>query len=265
MDRYLIHELVSSPNAKILHFRPGFDSRDEFGNRAFSSPLSYTDREGRRVKAAMLVSPQGEKFIRENKGILQDLDKGMREFSEGINKGEFSLLKEEDPKIDLSHSRYLTWIASGGQSRTFILETEVNKYIVKTNVTMSSKYIDFTQPYINEMLQTQKLRKLLKKDLEEAHMDFGRFLFATGYMSCMEYVEGESGEFDMDDTKPVTVIYKKVKEMVRQFQVKRDPLWVNVDVDWTGEDHLLPTANMVKTKDKLVWIDPFMHKDMDNY
>lgn len=77
---YLKRELFINPDALLKHFHPPTDSseRDRFSNRIFfSRDRANIGQNKEEVKAALLVSPEGEAFIKENRGILNLIDKGL--------------------------------------------------------------------------------------------------------------------------------------------------------------------------------------------
>lgn len=72
-ERYLPEEVFKEPNATVRHFAPEKGQRDRFGNRLFvSRNLAYLDGVGKEVKAGILISPEGQKFITQNLGILKE-------------------------------------------------------------------------------------------------------------------------------------------------------------------------------------------------
>lgn len=72
--------LETNPEVSIRHFKPLEGGRDRFGNRFFKSPeLAFTDREGEKSKAGLLLSKTGEEFIKNNPGILRKLEEGLIE------------------------------------------------------------------------------------------------------------------------------------------------------------------------------------------
>lgn len=259
-ERYLVDQLNPADGADIFHFEPTANGRDEFGNRVFSSPLSYLDRENRITKAALLVTPKGEQFIKSNKGILQDIDAGIKKFTDKIKSEKIDLLDEENPVFTISPTKNLTWIHSGGQSNAFILEVDDKKYIVKTITSMSTQYEDFSQPYINEMLQVQHMGKALKEDFQKANIQMPEFLFATGYLSCTEFVDGQP-TIQPADPQPILDAIKKADEYVEKMKKNKNSLWHDIHVDWNGV--AIPSKNMIRTKDTFVWVDPFYHNITD--
>ena len=258
-QRYISTELQASPDAKILHFKPDSTDRDEFGNRAFSSPLSYVDRENRKTKAAILVSSEGEELIKTNKGILKAIDQGLQAFTKKIESQEVSLWEPEKPSINIGEDRTLTWIDSGGQSDAFVLQIGERKYVIQTNTSHKAKFTNYSQPYINEMLQTQELQAQLKKDLEEAEVELSHFLFATPYVSCTKYMPG-SESITRKDLTPVYNVLRKAVNYVSSKHDADDPLWKNVGIDINPGLDQLPGKNMLQREDKLIWLDPFYHK-----
>jgi hypothetical protein len=261
-QRYISTELQANPEAKILHFKPDSTGRDEFGNRAFSSPLSYIDRENRETKAAILVSPEGERFIKSHRGILKAIDTGLQEYSRMVEAGEIMHRKEDKPKITLGGNGELTLLQSGNQSRTFLLtDSEGNNYVVQTLLSRKATYTSYSQPYVNEMLQTQELEKALHEDLSAAEIDMPQFLFATGFVSCTKYFEnGEPAtNYNLSEKKVKSTlkIFKKARDFAEKKGREHNPLWENIDID--AFTNTLPGDNVLKVGSRLAWIDPLYH------
>ncbi len=110
---HIYDESLTQPDAPLRHAEKESrtQKRDRFGNRAFaSSELAYRDREGKETKSALLVSQAGERFLKENSGILHELDRALKMEMEKTRDARF---KESH---DLGSGRSLQYLGSGGQS-----------------------------------------------------------------------------------------------------------------------------------------------------
>ena len=154
--------LHQNPKAPLLrHFIPVTEAgakipRDRFGNRVIASQASsYFDREGTETKAGLLMSIEGEEFIKSNRGILSDIDKGVHTIIQGEKEG------SSGSSVNLDHGGNLTVFSpdtSPKQSKHFILDLKGEKYLVKIkNREQNYDDSDITQPFVNEMLQGQSI------------------------------------------------------------------------------------------------------------
>lgn len=256
--RFHEHKLWEDPSAEVKNFKPVENGRDKFGNRLFRSPEHYYfDRADEKVKAALLVSRKGELLIKNNPGILNDLDQGLIKMEYTSEPG--NLIKRRS-SVDLGKGRKLTYIAQGGQSQVYILEANGNKYAVKTK---SSKYINFpdpSQPYINEMLQMQDMTENLKEEFAKLSIRLPSFLFASGQVGCAEFVEGEKPTAE-DFANKSEQLRTLVKDYLGKKKLDGDPLWENISSDLFVFSKI-KTLNFVKEKDgTLVWVDPLFYDD----
>ncbi len=258
--RFLVDELSKGVDAEILHFEPVSGGRDRFGNRVFSSELSYRDADRRDVKSALLVSRQGEDFIRQNPGILSDLDRGMNALVSEMKTMKFKFFGASKLEIDLAKNRHLSLLGGGNQSQVFVLEVSNKKFAIKTPVSLSAKYAMYSQPYINEMLQIQTIQESLGPELEKANVYLPEPFFASGHISCTNYVDGDTGIMDSKTRERVVGACDKVLNFVETKRRSGDPLWKNVDVDWIGGDRP-PLINMIQRGEKIFWVDPVFHNE----
>ncbi|MBP6884080.1 MAG: hypothetical protein KBC06_02515 [Candidatus Pacebacteria bacterium] len=248
-ERFYPEEITKDPIApKVEHFHPVKDGRDRFGNRIFYSPeLAYDDRDGQRTKAALLVSKEGEEFIKTNKGILKDIAQGLATI-------ETSGKVQPERRADLSQGRTLDFITQGGQSRFYMLKVDGKKYAIKTHHTPRVELLD--QPYINEMLQTQSMAVDLKEKLAALKVRFSTFLFASGQVSCTLYEEGHRPDENASATLAALV------DIAEEYTFERseDPLWHNINIDGLDLSFSTDTdgRNFKQKPDgSLVWVDPF--------
>lgn len=253
--RYADSKLVIDKSARIKHIVRQEENRDIFGNRIFTSAdKAYQDREGDNVKAGLLISPEGESFVRTNPGILTNIDKGLVELEYTLEKDTF----KRKTQVDLGEGRKMTYLTAHGQSSVYLLEVGKEKYIVKTkNYASGETFATAAQPYINEMLQTQTLAHSLKNKLAEINISLPTYMFASGQISCMKFEEGN---------KPEMQEYRESFEKLRQLssdyilqQQNNDvDLWKNMAVDLDLRTDV--TRNFKKRSDgSLVWIDPFLY------
>jgi len=258
--------LHSNPETPIQHFVPletpeGTTPRDRFGNRIFSSAnKSYFDRQGHETKAAMLVSSNGEAFIKKNPGILNDIDRGINELTYALKPDSLWKTIEE---IDLGRERKMKKLPNGqgGQSLVYLLEVGDEKYVVKKKVSQRRESESVSQPYINEMLQTQAIEHDLQRELHEAGIEMPTYQFASGQVSCAEFVEGlyPSEEY----------LHKKIADLLPKIESyisgQEAPLWKNIQLDAKYTDVaprtiMYKTDNFIQKKDRtIVWIDPFLY------
>ncbi len=274
-ERYTRELFPNDSRAGIAHFKPEENGRDRFGNRLIPSGLfskdgkglAYLDGAGINIKAGILISPDGEDFIKENPGILKWIDQGLAIFEKGnkLNTTQTKIILEDDDKNPVGALEY---IKSGGQSNFYILVVGGKKYAIKTH--RDRKFGEakesISQPYINEMLQTQSVAHDLERRLADLNVKMANFIFASGQVSCTSYEENASNYL------------KLTFEIIRQLQfylniylsMKRDssnnPLWENVRVDLeVYNDYHEMTVNLCRKNfisradGELVWIDPFIH------
>lgn len=242
--RYFPNTLRSG-QAEVKHFTPVNRLEDRFGNRVFRSrELIYSDRSHSSVRAALLVSPKGREFIRSNPRILSNIDSGLA-------------ILEDEKIAELASGRRLERWKSGSQSRVNLLTVDGQKKVMKTQ--SSSLY---SQPFINEMLQVQSLQADLGDQLGQFNVEMPTFLFASGQVSCIKFIDGE--EAVENDLRPfVGKLYRIVENYVRDQNKGGNKLSTGVFVDLMK---FYPTTqiranNFVKTPDrKLVWIDPFFFR-----
>ncbi|HSX01518.1 MAG TPA: hypothetical protein VLF67_04735 [Candidatus Saccharimonas sp.] len=254
-------QLHPDPDAKVRHFRPRLQDRladlrsptvqrDTYGNRVFTSTgeaadAAYYDLGGRLNKASLLLSREGEDWLGQNPGVLAD-----------INRGLIALTHQPTPdtptptSVELSHGRNLSKMAfpsvNAGhkQSVIYLLETPGGKYVIKT----ANQANNMAQPYFNEMLQTQQLAHDMRKQFAAAGVELPRFLFATGQISCTEFVEGTM--LPRDEVDAAT---EKLRgQVARYMRGKLRSLWVGVEHDMRNHYNFIRRPN-----GSLVCIDPF--------
>lgn len=263
--RFQDDALHRNPDAPLQHFLPlkvpeGSRQipRDRFGNRIFSSAnKSYLDRKGEPTKAALLVSPAGELFIKENPGILNDIDRGIVELTDTGQLGTYwtSIYLGKERKMQ----RLLN--GRGSQSLVYLLKTADKKYVVKKKNPQARLHEDVSQPYINEMLQTQALATDLKQELTTAGVAMATHFFASGQVSCAQFEEGQhpKPEYLKEKTNDL------IGEVQNYIRSQTSDLWENIDQDAKVYDYsptriVFRTDNFIQKPDgTLVWIDPFLY------
>ncbi|MGE5041376.1 MAG: hypothetical protein ACM3IJ_00545 [Candidatus Levyibacteriota bacterium] len=266
-QRFHQDKLHEDKAANFPHFRPEKDTgKDRFGNRFFSSlKTAFLDREGNSFKAGVLVSPEGEEFLKENLGILQDIDKGLTKMTEiGESKRVIS------GAIDLGGQRSLAFLGQGAQSDAFMLETPTGRYVVKKgreSKTEQPSVLNRRQPYINEMLQIQELSEDLRKEIAKKGIFFPTFLFASSHVSCEAYEEGVPVTSDQqaESIKAFAALVNKTVQKKNSL-----PLWRNIEADvikkvtpYGDKTYEVPLNDLVKRQDgTIVWLDPLMYNSV---
>ncbi len=258
-----------SQEVGIKHFQPEKDGRDRFGNRIFTSKdMGYVDKAGDEVRAAMLVSPEGQEFVRQNPGILQDIERGLGQMQEfaSSEKGLRAL-----GRLNLENGRTMEYLASGALSHALLLTVEgkngaeTRKYVLKIKNKDPNRrsYMEkYPQPYINEMLQLQALGTDLKADLDPLHVHFPTYFFASGQVMCTEYIEGGIPEDNKIMVPLLGELSKRLNTYINKQKGKKNPLWKNVWVDDFIATYIVPAGhNFVKTVDnELYWVDPIVYE-----
>jgi len=256
-------ELFRDTNAPIKHFSPvdlsdGYP-RDRFGNRVISSGsrLAYLDREGDAIRATLLVSREGEDFLRGNKGILRAMEQVIIDNEISDKKGN----KSKAVSPDLGGEKYLKrhYEKDGSQSKIYVFEAGKKKIVVKKTQTESID--DFgppvIQPYFNEMLQVQSIDSDLGNELAKLGIFMPTFLFATGQVCGVKFENGNHPNPGAIKDRVLAVL-NIVKKYIESQNSAERPLWDNVWVD--GHKSIKP-LNLIERKDKsLVWIDPLMYE-----
>lgn len=305
--RYRREAFEMNPQAPVKHFEAKGGGRDEFGNRLFRSPeLAYSDREREKVKAGLLMSPEGQQFAKEHPGILGKIEKGLLEF-EAREKTEVEerrkqsdlrweknmahwrkgllgrisdnlqsiftlsaaffekLLASSDKTLSIDEHTRISYLSAGAQSRVFLLDVDGARYVVKTKKTgsMVSGSSDISQPYMNEMLQTQTLERDLGERFDkEFSIVLPKFLFASGTISCVKFEAGREPTHD-EETKLITSGFISAMTEYAGPKSEREPLWKNIIPDITvrqdGEEYFRRN-NFVRRRDgKFVWVDIFKY------
>src|SRR6266498_438957 len=221
-----------NPQAVLRHFTPlplqegETIPRDRFGNRVFTSAdKGYVDREGKETKAAILVSPKGETFIKANLGILNDINKGLISLTTNLKPdSQWETIDE----IDLGKNRKMKKMSEAGQSNIYLLETDSEKYVVKIKAdNPRTKDNPPSQPYINEMLQSQMIATDLSSELNEAGISMPTFLFASGQVSCTKFENGEHPNTQELSNK----LYEFIPKVQTYMRNQQTDLWQNIAQD----------------------------------
>ncbi|HWY79545.1 MAG TPA: hypothetical protein VNW29_04245 [Candidatus Sulfotelmatobacter sp.] len=276
-------------DASLRYFEPligngatGFVPRDRFGNRVFiSSTGAYFDRAGNENKAGILISREGENFIKRHPGILSDIERGAFELTDTL---QFGTQAQVTSKIDLGRGRKIQSLPAGdiqAQSSVFLLEIDSEKYVVKKKAPRPKNRlaIDRSQPYINEMLQTQRFGTDLHDLFANVGIIMATFMFATGQFSCSRFEEGrhptqkelgEKIESIWSEMYKYLVSLQPVSRISKHYQPP--DLWDHIKLDLSreyGEDEdggyggdglVWRTDNFILRPDnKIVCIDPFYY------
>ena len=265
-ERFLPKEVIVDPNAPIRYFIPERGGLDRFGNRLFTSEkFAYLDGAGNKTKAGLLVSPDGQDFMRRDLGILKDVDRALAQM-EPYGDGK----SISDQPIDMGNGRSLRMLKDAEigrhlQSNIYLLVVDGRKYIIKTHLQSNSIVPDIHQPYINEMLQTQHISEDLRSDLENQRVRMATFLFASGQVSCTLYEEEDAENDEPMVIERFLALQDAVIRYVEEKKLNRDPLWEGVKVDSTKkrrffikESNEWSNSNIRVQRDgTIVWVDPF--------
>lgn len=268
-ERFHEDKLIINPSATYDYFHPIENGRNRFGNRIFRSPeLAYlSGREKIPTKAALLISPAGDSFIKNNKGILSDIDKGLRQLEPNVL-AFFSRQRNAEAKpIELGNGRRMSYLTSGAQSHVFLLEVDQGKYVVKIRNTRTPEWFSVFQPYINEVLQVQSLQADLGNEFAKLGIALPTYLFASGQIECIKFEEGEH-----PTRQEVGRIGNRLRDITYDYIDKEiqagNKLWNNVKVDVKNTPQYkvfgktsTMTNNMIRNSEgKLVWIDMLIYE-----
>ncbi len=250
--------LFSSGEANIFHFNPTDNGRDRFGNRLFSSPtLAYFDREKQTTKSSLLLSKDGEEFIKNHSHVLQDISDVLGSINTKTPGGDLI-----NRTYRLKNGGEVSYMSTGGQSDVYKLEIDGVKYIIKRfRDNFPEGGFNSTQPYINEMLQTQSVTVDLKEQLEKFGIQMQAFLIASGQFSLVKFEEGE--EPSQGDFRKFTKLEELLTGYIAGQKAKGILLWRNIKIDYKNWfDSTINTKNFVKKRDgNLIWVDPFYYSE----
>ena len=250
-DRYLpppYSGVVKDPNAQFEYFKPGADRTDTYGNVFLPAlgDIAYLDRQGRHIKPGLLISPEGQAFMRSNRGVLKALDEALETF------------KPASPKMILSAGVTLEPLGIGSQSCVFLLETRGSggRYVVKIPNPDSPEKVD--QPYAYEMLQTQQISKDLLRMMRIRALSLSRFLLASGQVAITRFEEGvKPNRLEIEErARPL----KEAMDSYISFQNKMgNSLWENIKTDLEDRGVLRLDNFKSKPDGEIVWVDPFYY------
>lgn len=247
--RFASRELKTYLNPPIRHFLPVSGGRDRYGNRIFSSRNlpgllgrlrrpGYLDSEGHKTRAALLVSVEGERLIRENPGILNGIDEGLTKLQSGVE------------VVELGENQTLKSFSRGAQSFVSLLEIGNRKWVIKTR---RKKSDNVSQPFINEMLQIQALQKDLGPELAKINVELPTYLFASGQMLCRSFAEGTHPSVnDADFTEKWGMLNDLIRDYVEKRLIERDHLWSGIILDFLTVDGFRKTNNFIKKPDGIL-------------
>lgn len=228
--------------------------RDRFGNRFIKSSLSYLDRDNRAMHAGLLISRDGESFIKSHRGILTELDKGLVLLETDQNQNQSG----RPERVILENDRTLEVLSEeGNQSHVYLLTTNGERYVVKTSRT--NRFPNFTQPFVNEMLQCQAIAIDLTEELDKLGVEMPKFLFASGQVGCRRFEEGSSPSPEelMLIARPLLV---PLSGYIKNQQAAGSSLWKGIKFE-----PVLKIENFIrKTNGNLVWVDPLFHEDPED-
>ncbi len=270
-------------------FQPEANGRDRYGNRIFRSPtLFYRDVNYEPVNANLLVSPEGESFLKVEHGFLQALEMGLVnvEQQQAAQEDLYSPDREEViSDVSIGVARTLQFLAQGTFSLVFKLELNNQTLIVKipraTYNLQMRRNAALAQPYINEMLQISALQYDLGERLASLGVILPRTLFASGLVTCGVFeegvvpsiselndlkIQGEHSNSLCEELHAILIDYIKLQ---RRNDIKnnswRNGLWNNILPDVITQQKIPRFNNFIQRPDgALVLIDPLFQLAVDD-
>jgi len=145
-----------------------------------------------------------------------------------------------------------------GQSQIWILEIGSEKFVIKYKKAANTPSADISQPYFNEMLQSQALGQDLTQELAAEGVEMPTFLFASGQISCIRFEEGRHPN--------ETLLHDKLERFLpvvdNYISNQKSQLWAGIHSDAIGQT-FAPTTTVIKTDNFIqrpdgimVWVDP---------
>jgi hypothetical protein len=244
------HDVSANREAEDLkYFAPAEgENRDRFGNRRIASDVfSYVNREGQSIRATLLISPDGERFIKDNPRILTDIDRGLVQLQPGM---EDKLTVDEF--FELGRGRRISKYDSGLQSQVYLLEIagRDKKFIIKTQ--LKQDLIDLTQPYVNEMLQVQALDADLSQQLEQLRIELPTFLFASGQVAGIKFEEGRHPVVNPDIFDRIKRMRSLLEGYIKSQKRAGNELWNRVEQDVWNHMGQPKTKNFMERPDGIL-------------
>lgn len=265
--------LQINPTASIKHFNPVENGRDRFGHRVFSSHyLAYEDYTREQIKAALLVSPEGEGLIKQYPSLLRDIETGLIEMDK-IPRDEVWKQRLKKKALDLNNSTKMEFLDLGRFSIACKLYLPDRTLVIKFPVETMVHGHDDPQPYFNEMLQIAALKKDLAPQLSELNtkVEFPKIFFASGQLSCSEFVEGRTPRESLFRNTELTYdessiqreglawqLHDMVYRYINEQTAEGVKLWWMMTPDVIKRADFAPhLENFIQKQDgTLVWIDP---------
>ncbi len=237
---------------------PGTD-RDKFGNRFVSSGIlgnpekGYMDKDHPNARAGFLISPEGQRLIKANPGLLSQIDGALVLCDDG-----------EVGKSSKKISEILSVAAldQGGQSKLYKFFINGSTYVGKTQTQQEISVYYNNQSYVTEMLQIQTLAAEKAKQLEQINVALPEIYFATSQFMLREFIRGK--ELDSQATARIeSPLIELLGEFLRQKRRQDSRLWSGVksDLNYSGQD--FKTNNFIQEESgRVVMIDPFAYYNL---
>jgi hypothetical protein len=134
----------------------------------------------------------------------------------------------------------------GSQSVVFLLQTDTGKYVLKVMKHVPITGTPISQPYSNEMLQTQAIAYDLRDVLTQQGIEMPTFLFASGQVSCTEFVEGEHPTRD-EWASRVYHIQPAILAYIDEQREQGNPLWNGTRLDFYQPHPYMEDRMMLRT------------------
>ncbi len=256
--RFTNNEIQYMPHPQVRHFLRLDGYKDRFENRIFPAEKhgiltpGYYDREGRQTQAAILISPDGDRFIKRNPGILHSIEKGLKEIVKGAD------------DVELDRGRKMSRLTGVFSVQSLLSTLSINndKYFIKIHAPSLPPRDNLSQPFINEMLEVQAIQTDLREALTKISITFPTYYFASGQVLCRGYENGLAPSPTEDILKRIFNLSRVVNYYIGDEDTDKKSLWHNIELDLL--DGFLMNAirceNFIERSDGLLsWIDPFLH------
>ena len=252
---------LSNKNVQVLNFNPLENGRDRFGNRLITSPtIGFFNRKDEESKAALLISTEGEIFIKNHKGILKEIEEAINQFKQNLQLKNLKLSQGEIEFV-LEHNSDIYKITL--QDGEYILKVPTDRSGIRPGY--ENYFEDVSQPYINEMLQLQEFDEEFGPELDKLGIEINAILFASNSVSLSRFIPGKHPE--RKNLLPIlNSLTPEIEKFIHEREKKNIPLWENIHQDLDRkkpkEAESYPARdNFIERPDEsLVIIDAFAYK-----
>lgn len=257
-DRF-VKPMVSDCGLRIAHFYPNAWGRDCYGNRVLSGASGYYhNREP--VLSGVFVTCHGDSVLAKHKHFLRDLDSGLTQVK---HTRYWDCPDSQDPGvINITDCRCLELIGDGRQSKVFLYICGEDKFVIKTFYKDNQGYgpspQSVAQPYCNEMLQIQQVKKFLGSKLEKSGIFLPHIIMSTPFVMCMEFIDGVEPS-DVELGRALESVQDSLYQFIHtERDLRKNPLWRKVYPDIFNPLGNVRTDNFVTTKEGCIFMVDFL-------